>query len=88
MKTVTIFRADNYDNNAGNLEGFFLNKEDAESVLDYSNPVTIGDGNFGQITEFEVSEKALEGIDVNDTKKMLSEEIWGSGKVTNNYYYA
>jgi hypothetical protein len=88
MKTVTIFRADNYYSNAGNLEGFFLNKEDAESVLDYSNPVTIGDGNFGQITEFEVSEKVLEGIDINDTKKMLSEEIWGSSEVTNNYYYA
>jgi hypothetical protein len=88
MKTVTIFRADNYDNNMGNLEGFFLNKEDAESVLDYSNPITIGDGNFGQITEFEVCEEALEGVDINDTKKMLSEEIWGSGEVTNNYYYA
>jgi len=88
MKTVTIFRADNYYNNAGNLEGFFLNKEDAESVLDYSSPVTIGDGNFGQITEFEVIEEALEGVDVNDTKKMLSEEIWGNGELTNNYYYA
>jgi|GEM_PF-3735925 len=87
MKTTKIYRSDDYTNNNGNLIGFFTSKEEAESEIEFSNPIKIWDGTFSQITEFEVDSNKLEGVDISDNEAMLSEEIWGSGEITNTFYY-
>ena len=87
MDNTKIYRADDYMNNFGDLIGFFLTKEEAESEIVFSNPTNVGNGTFSQITEFEVESSKLEGIDINDNEAMLSGEIWGAGEIINNYYY-
>ena len=87
MKTTKIYRADDYTNNMGNLIGFFTSKEEAESEIEFSNPTNVNDGTFSQITEFEVNSNKLEGVYISDNEIMLSEEIWGDGKIINDYYY-
>lgn len=87
MKNVKVYRADDYCNNMGNIIGFFASKEEAESELEFSNPTNVGVGTFSQITEFEIPETILEGVEFSDTERMLEEEIWGSGDIINDYYY-
>jgi len=87
MKTTKIYRADDYTNNMGDLIGFFTSKEEAESEIEFSNPTNVNDGTFSQITEFEVNSNKLEGVYISDNEIMLSEEIWGDGKIINDYYY-
>ena len=87
MKTTKIYRADDYTNNMGDLIGFFTSKEEAESEIEFSNPANVNDGTFSQITEFEVNSNKLEGVYISDNEIMLSEEIWGDGKIINDYYY-
>lgn len=84
---MKLYRADNYYDNMGNLEGFCLSFEEAKEILDFNNPSNVGDGDFGQICEFEVEDEVMEGVDINDTQKMLSEEIWGNGKNYNETYF-
>lgn len=87
MKSVKVYRADDYYRNMGDIIGFFASKEEAESEIEFTEPTKMGDGNFSQITEFEVPESKLEGVEFSDTERMLEEDIWGSGKITNEYYY-
>ena len=87
MKTTKIYRADDYTNNMGNLIGFFASKEEAESEIEFSNPANVSDGTFSQITEFKIDSNKLEGVDISDNEIMLSKEIWGDGKIINDYYY-
>jgi hypothetical protein len=88
MENTKIYRADDYTNNMGDLIGFFSSKEEAESEIEFSNPANVGDGTFSQITEFEVEGSKLEGVELSDNEAVLSEKIWGSGIIINNYYYS
>lgn len=87
MKNVKVYRADDYYNNMGDIIGFFQSKEEAEIWLEFTEPTNVGDGNFSQITEFEIPESKLEGVELSDTERMLKEDIWGSGEIVNDYYY-
>ena len=86
MKTK-IYRVDDYYRNAGDLVGFFLTKEEAESETEFTTSCDVGDGTFSQIIEFEVDSDVLKGIDLADNEAMLSERIWGSGDILNEFYY-
>lgn len=86
MSTTTIFRADNYNSNTGNFEGFFLNIEDAKSRLNFENEVSSADGNFGQITEFKVATVDFENGSITDEKFMM--ELWGDSEIVKDYYFA
>lgn len=87
MKNVKVYRADDYNNNMGNIIGFFASKEEAEIELEFSESTNVGDGTFSQITEFEIPESKLKGVCLSDTERMLEEDIWGSGEIINDYYY-
>lgn len=87
---MRVFRVDNYDNGfSGNFVGFYLSKDDAESNCEFNNfhgtNQPEGDNPFSQITEFEVSDNLK--FDINDTKEMMSDEIWGEGEIIEDYYY-
>jgi len=83
----TIYRADDYYKNMGNIIGFFATKEKAEREIEFTTPVKVADGTFSQITEFQISEEAMQDIELSDTKRMLEEDIWGSGEIINDFYY-
>ena len=87
LKNVKIYRVDEFNDNMGNVIGFFASKEEAESKLEFSSPTNTGDGTFSQITEFEIPESKLEGVELSDTERMLDEGVWGSGEIINDYYY-
>lgn len=87
MANVKVYRADDYFDNMGSIIGFFPSKEEAEKELEFSEPTYEYDGNFSQITEFEIPESKLESIDLSDTGRMLEEDVWGSGEIINDYYY-
>jgi len=87
MKNVKGYRADDYYNNMGNIIGFYESKEEAERELEFSEPTNVADGSFSEITEFEIPESKLEGVDFSDTQRMLEEDICGSGEIINDYYY-
>ena len=88
---IILYRADDYQKNMGSLIGFYTTKEEAEAALEHKSPVAQADGTFSQITEFEVPDKAMQGIDIaehiENNERMLSFDIWGSGKIVNTYYY-
>ena len=85
MKTTTIYRADDYTNNMGDLLGFFENLEDAKNELEFSNETKIGDGTFSQITEFTVLTSEFEKGNIEDRDFMM--EIWGEGEIVKDYYF-
>ena len=86
MKTI-IYRADDYENDFGNLVGFFGSMEKAKQEIEYSNPVRLGYGNFSQITAFEIEYDKVKDVDISNNKLMLSDEIWGSGEITDTFYF-
>jgi len=85
MKTTTIYRADDYQNNMGDFLGFFTNIEDAKDELEFSNEAKIGDGTFSQITEFTVLTSEFEKGEIEDRDFMM--EIWGEGEIVKDYYF-
>lgn len=87
MEKVKVYRADDFHNSIGNIIGFFASKEEAESEIEFSEPTNVGDGSFSQITEFEIPESKLEGVELSDTERMLEEDIWGLGEIINDFYY-
>lgn len=88
MKKIKLYRADEYYKNSGDLIGFFTSKEDAEAEIEYSTLTTKGEGTFSQITVFEVDESKLEGIEIEDTERILDEDIWGASEVVEELYYS
>lgn len=87
MQKVTIFRADDYDHNHGELQGFFSTLEEAEGRIERETSCKYAEKNFSQITEFKISKDALEGVELSDTDRMLEEDIWGAGEIIRNHYY-
>ena len=87
MKKTTLYRADDYYKNSGDIVGFFSTKEDAESEIEFSKPTTQREGTFSQITEFTIHSSAIKDVDVSDTERMIEEDIWGEGDIVNDYYY-
>lgn len=85
MKFTTIYRADEYYQNFGNLLGFFNDLEDAKSEIEFSNEVKNADGTFSRITEFTVLTSELEKGDIEDTEFMM--ELWSEGKIVTDYYF-
>lgn len=85
MKKIRIYRADQYTDNMGDLIGFFLSKQEAESNIEFTVQSEVGDGTFSQITEFEVESERLNGIDIKDNNTML--DIWGDGEIGSEFYY-
>lgn len=83
---ITLFRADNYTNNSGNLAGIFTLFGDAKSELEFDNLVSEAqDGNFSQITEFTVLSSVFNEIDQFDQKKMFG--LWENGDIVRDYYF-
>ena len=87
MRTTKVYRADDYSHNMGDIIGFFATKEEAENEITYARSTNIGDGDFSQITEFEIPSHHLNGIELSDTQTMLSDAIWGAGELINEYYF-
>ena len=83
MNTATIFRADNYKNNFGDLVGFFTSKEDAFGYLDHIIPSNVGDGDFSQITEF--TSNMPDDVEISDNKQML--DVWSNGEIVDTYFF-
>lgn len=83
---ITLFRADNYTNNSGNIAGIFTLFGDAKSELEFDNLVSEAqDGNFSQITEFTVLSSAFNEIDQFDQKQMFG--LWKNGDIVRDYYF-
>lgn len=82
---TTLYRADDYEGNMGDLIGFFKTHEEAEDEIEYKKEVNSTEGNFSQITELEVPSSYLIDVDIRDSYEMLP--IWGDGEIVNNYYY-
>ena len=83
---MIIYRADNYNANTGDLQGFFKNLEDAKDALNFENEIEANDadGNFGQVTEFEVDFKVFDE-EFKDVKFMLN--VWEEGEIIRDYYF-
>jgi len=85
MRTTTIYRADNYFNNMGNLLGFFESIESAKNELEFSNEAKVADGTFSQITEFTVLTSEFKKGKIKDSEFMA--KLWGVGEIVNEYYF-
>ena len=84
---MKLFRADNYVQNTGNLEGFFVSRNFAERFCDHKIPVKSAEGNFSQITEFECPPAHLIPNEFGMIEKMAATELWENGEIITNYYY-
>jgi len=82
---ITLYRADDYQNNMGELLGFFDNIEDAKSELEFNQPAKSANGTFSQITEFEVLTLNFDKGEISDRDFMLN--LWGEGEIVNDYYF-
>jgi hypothetical protein len=92
MKT-TIYRADNYNGNMGDLEGFFFSLVDAKLALNFKTEVLSSpqSGNFGEIYFFTADinkESFVTDIygRINDEEQML--QIWGENEYHEVLYFA
>ena len=89
---ITVYRADNYSQNTGDFQGFFLDLELAKRACEYKEPVEMADGNFSQVTEFEV--KWLEEMPEVDKYGRLDNDVifqlWEDGnksEIIKDYYF-
>ena len=91
MKTLTIYRADDYNDAIGNLVGFFPTLEEALQAVEFTNEEADEDsqGSFphSKITVFKVDSKFEGELDFNNREQMLSEEVWGNGDILTDLYY-
>lgn len=79
----TLYRADDYTRNMGDIVGFYESKKQAEVDIKYRKRSNGADGNFSQITKFQVVTE--EQIDTDDYDQMMS--LWEEGEIIRDYFY-
>lgn len=79
----TLYRADDYYRNMGDVVGFYESKEQAEADIKYKTPANGADGNFSQITEF--SSDVFWYPDTDNRNEMM--KLWENGEIINTYFY-
>lgn len=79
----TLYRADDYYRNFGDIVGFYESKKQAEVDIKYRKRSNGADGNFSQITKFQVV--AEEEINTEDHDQMM--RLWEEGAIIDTYFY-
>lgn len=82
---VRLFRVDEYQRNMGSILGFTADYNYAVDLLAAEGLVHVAsdaDGNFGQITEFEVPDG---DYDTEDQSQMMA--LWSDGEIVKNFYF-
>ena len=87
MKKATLYRADDYEGQIGNLVGFYDDLEEAKMNVEYKNHGSPESRPHSQITAFRVESELASTLNLSDNKRMLAEDVWGSGEIVCDFYY-
>lgn len=73
MERTIVYKADNFMGGNEIAAGFFLTFAQARAALQYQNETDHADGDFGMITEFDVTTRKLNesGLDNNQAMQLL-----------------
>jgi hypothetical protein len=82
---VTIYRADDYFQNMGNIVGFYPSLDDALEEIANKIPSRPIEGNFSQVTSFEMDASQLMWLDYDPA--VILETVWPDVEIIETLYY-